>query len=377
LKKKSLRFTAFGAAIAVTLGATAPALAVAYSGGDIEFGDAANTYWEWETFSDGSMYGLWDDNWNDEGAFDYTYYTLYGSDDEANAEIDCSNGADKVDATDGSNAQIVTCIPVGIDNGDGEVTAQLEFRFFDDLKTMRTRIILTNETNTAIEGQVVEAYYDSYYDEETSVYASTTSGVDDYANNYDTVPTTVITPGDFRWVTDDRMENENSGSTGVAVGKAGSAVVPANNETRGFVSGGLGNGDDRNYTYFEVPTLQPGQTVEFVIMTQVWLFNYDGAAVAPMSDWQTAVGLINAEAWANTDITSDAFVYAGIADKSKVLNWTPAGLAETGTLAQTGTLAETRTLAETGTNITVPLGIAAVFLVVGVALATARRRTQS
>jgi hypothetical protein len=78
-----------------------------------------------------------------------------------------------------------------------------------------------------------------------------------------------------------------------------------------------------------------------------------------MNDWQTAVGLVNVEAWANTDITSDAFVFAGIADKSRVLNWSPAGLADT------------------GTDLTVPLGIAAAFLVTGVALATARRRTRS
>jgi hypothetical protein len=359
MKKKSLGVAAFGAAIAVTLGATAPALAVAYSGADIEFGDPANTRWTWNGFSGASIYSLEANYWNDGGAFDSVWYGLWGSDNSTDGVIDCSNGADLVTASDGSNDQIVTCNSVTIDNGDGEVTAQLEFRFFDDLKTMRTRIILTNETNSAIEGQVVEAGYNSYYDEETSVYASTTSGVDDYANNYDTVPTTVITPGDFRWVTDDRMANETSGSTGIAVGKAGSAVVPANNVTRGFVSGGVGGGDDSNYTYFEVPTLQPGQTVEFVIMTQIWLFEYDGVAVAPMSDWQTAVGIADAAAWANTDITSDAFVFAGIADKSRVLNWSPAGLADT------------------GTDLTVPLGIAVAFLVTGVALATARRRTQS
>jgi hypothetical protein len=359
MKKKSLGFAAFGAAIAVTLGATAPALAVAYSGADIQFGDPANTYWAWNGFSAASMYGLEADYWSDYGAFDSTWYELWGSDNSTSNDIDCSNGADLVTAPDGSNDQIVTCNSAIIDNGDGEVTAQLEFRFFDDLKTMRARIILSNETNAAIEGQVVEVGYDSYYDEETSVYASTTSGVDDYANNYDTVPTTVITPGDFRWLTDDRLENEKSGSTGIAVGKAGSAVVPANNEVRDFVSGGVGNGADDNYTYFEVPTLQPGQTVEFVIMTQIWLFTTGDSAVPPMNDWQMAVGEANEAAWANTDITSDAFVFAGIADKSKVLNWSPAGLAET------------------GTDLTIPLGIAAVLVVAGVALATARRRTQS
>jgi hypothetical protein len=359
MKKKSLGFAAFGAAIAVTLGATAPALAVAYSGADIEFGDPANTRWTWDGFPDASLYALEANYWNDGGAFDNTWYNLWGSDNSTDGDIGCFNGADLVTASDGSNDQIVTCNSDTIDNGDGEVTAQLEFRFFDDLKTMRARIILSNETNTAIEGQVVEAGYNSYYDSGTSVYASTTSGVDNYALNYGSVPSTVIGPDDFRWVTDDRTEDENGGSTGIAVGKAGSAVVPANNVTRGFVSGGVGGGDDSNYTYFEVPTLQPGQTVEFVIMTQSWLFEYGDNAVAPMNDWQTAVGIADAAAWANTDITSDAFVFAGIADKSRVLNWSPAGLADT------------------GTDLTVPLGIAAAFLVTGVALATARRRTRS
>ncbi len=356
MKKNALGLAAFGAAVAVTLGSVAPALAVAYSGDAILFGDADNHYWDWDDFGSASLYELGADYWGESGAFDATWYRLWGSDNAASTDIECTNGADLANATDGSSDQIVTCSSMVIDSGDGEVTAQLEFRFFDDFKTVRTRIILTNETNAAIEGQVVEVGYDSFYDEETSVYASTTSGVDDYANNYDSVPTNIIMPNDLRWVTDDRMENETSPSTGIAVGRAGSAVVPANNATRGFVSGGVGNGEDINYTYFEVPTLQPGQTVEFVVMAQSWLFEYPGVAVAPMSAWQTAVGETNELAWANTDITSDAFVFAGIADKSTVLNWTPAGLADT------------------GTDLSVPMGIAAVFLATGVALIAQRRR---
>lgn len=342
-----------------SLGFGTPAFAVDYTGDDISFGDADNTVWQWEAFSDGSLNGLFSDTWTYSDIYDESLISLYGSDNSTNDNLSCSDVADLSGALDGSDDQIVLCDPFDIDNGDGTVTTQLEFRFFDDLKTVRTRAILTNNTNSAISGQVLEFFYNSYYDSGTAIYGSTTSGEDDYAANFGSVPTTVITPGDFRWVTDDRTKDETSPVVSQAVGAAGSAVVPADNSDRGFVSGGLGNGDDDSYTYFEVPTLEPGQSVEFVFMTQAWLYSWENVTPSgSMSNWETATGDAAATAWADSTITSDALVYAGITDRSKVLNWAPA-----------------EALAETGADLTAPIGLATVLLATGIAAVAVRRRT--
>lgn len=315
---------------AIALGVTAPAWAIAYTGDNIVFNDPKNTTWDWATFADASMGYLYDDDWNGYDFYDDSHVNLWGSDNATYDNLSCSDEADLSDATDGSDDQIVLCDLFDIDNGDGVVTTQLEFRFFDDLKTFRTRAILTNNTDSPIEGQVIEFGYDSYYDEETSIYASTTAGEDDFDANYGSVPATTTNPGDFRWVTDDRMDNETGPVVSQAVGRSGSVSVPADNGDRGFVSGGLGSGSDNSKTYFEVPTLQPGQTVEYVIMTQVWLFDYSIDGDAPLDSWQTAIRDTAALAWADSSIESDDLVFAGIEDTSKVLNWSGEELAETG-----------------------------------------------
>ena len=89
-------------------------------------------------------------------------------------------------------------------------------------------------------------------------------------------------------------------------------------------------GSDDSATYFEVPTLEPGQTVEYVIMTQVWLFDYSIDGDAPLDGWQTAIRDTAAAAWADSSIESDELVFAGIDDSSAVLNWSGEELAETG-----------------------------------------------
>lgn len=315
---------------AIALGVTSPAWAIAYTGDDIVFSDPKNTTWDWEEFVDGSFGGLDDDDWNDVWFYDASWTYLWGSDNSTRYSLNCSDDGDLSVATDGSDDQIVLCDPIEIDNGDGVVTTQLEFRFYDDLKTYRTRAVLTNNTDSPIEGQVIQFGYDSYYDEGTSIYASTTSGEDDFDANYGSVPTTTTNPGDFRWVTDDRTEDESGPVMSQAVGEAGSISVPADNGDRGFVSGGLGSGEDYSETYFEVPTLQPGQTVEYVIMTQVWLVDLNATADAPLDEWDTAVRDTAALAWADSSIESDDMVFAGIEDSSRVINWSGEELAETG-----------------------------------------------
>ena len=350
---------AFSIAALTGLGVASPAFAADYTGDDITFGDSDNTHWVWESFDDGSLYGLFSDTWTYADIYDWANVNLYGSDNNTYDNLSCSDVADLSVATDGSNDQIVLCDPFEIDNGDGVVTTQLEFRFYDDLKTVRTRAILTNNTDTAISDQVLSLEYDSYYDEETSIYGSTTGGEDDYATNYGAVPTTTITPDDFRWVTDDRMNNERGPVVSQAIGLAGSDVVPADNADRGFVSGGLGAGQDRSDTFFEVPSLAPGQSVEFVFMTQVWIYDWENATPSgSMDNWQTATGDAAAQAWADSTITSDALVFAGIDDQSKVLNWNAAD----------------ESLADTGANATLPIGLATLLLGAGVATVAIRRR---
>ena len=124
MKINKRAITSLGAAVAMAIGFATPALAISYSGDDVQFTDPANTYWNWNNFSEASMYSLYDDNWNDAATFDSTWIYLWGSDNSTSGSIACSDSADISDATDGSDDQIILCDPATVDNGDGEVTTQ-------------------------------------------------------------------------------------------------------------------------------------------------------------------------------------------------------------------------------------------------------------
>ncbi|PTW91505.1 hypothetical protein C8A06_1230 [Microbacteriaceae bacterium MWH-Ta3] len=281
--------------------------------------------------------------------------------------VGCSDPADLTEATDGSGDIILTCDPVSIDNGDGAYEARTEMRFYADGQTVRKRIIVTNTAADPLVGQVVSIYWDSYFDEETSVSGSTTSGLDDFAANYGTVPATELTADDYFAVTDDRLQNENSPVTVYAFGSAGAAVPQSNNVTDGFVSGGIGNGGDEQYSYYELPSIAPGETVEIVVLNKVFHFDPETTAIGDYNSWQTGTWAAAQLAWADSSLQSGTdVVYAGIENRDAVLNWTPAA-------------AEEPELAETGADQGLVAGAGAIALVAiaaGALTVVARRRSQ-
>lgn len=327
MKKTTRSVVAVIVAGALALVAT-PAYAASYSGADIQFTDADNTYWEWNTFGEASLDGLWSDQWlsgGDSSTWDDSSFQLGSSVDDAYTELACADPADLSTATDGSGDQIVLCDAEDVTTASGVLTAQLEFRFYADLHTVRTRLIVTNNTASSIADALAWMNYNAYQDSGTLVYAATNSAPD-FTDPLSS-PMYTTTPADLRWVTDDREENNNAPVVGYAIGRAGAAVAPADDAAIDAVSGGQGDGSDDSNTYFQIPTLAAGQSVEFVTMAQVYLV-IEGATSGTLDAWETATKAADELAWANTTIDSDAYVFAGIADPSKVANWSPTSTPE-------------------------------------------------
>ena len=191
------------------------------------------------------------------------------------------------------------------------------------------------------------------------------------ASDYDTRPAEATTPADLTWVTDDRTDNYNAPVVKYAVGNAGSAVLPADDAARDWISGGQGNGEDDTNSYYELPSIAAGQSIEIVTLSKVYLFDDSITAEAPMDSWQTATHNAVLAASADTALESDAYVFAGISDTAKVLNWTPTAVvppAVEPVLATTGV--DSASLAGFG-------GLAALVLAAGVGVLVARRRRSS
>ncbi len=241
--------------------------------------------------------------------------------DASGSILDCSETADLSNASDGSSDKIVLCDPADVTTIDGVVSTQLEFRFYADLKTVRTRLLLTNNSENSIEGLRLKNYFNAYQDNSTQVYASSSSAPD--FTDPMTGVSTVVAASDLRWVTDDRFDDSGAPVVQYAVGRENSRVLPTDDASVNMVSGGQGgprgSAEDDTNTYFKVPALAPGETVEFVIMAQVYLVI--PSLLLNGLGWQVATKTADEAAWADTTIDSDALVFAGIADTSSVLNW--------------------------------------------------------
>jgi len=339
-----------------------PAYAASYSGAEINFGDAKNTNWGWSSFTNGSLGDFSDDEWQsgtDNSTWNGTDVQLGSTIDDAYSIVTCSDPADLSTASDGSGDRIVLCDAVDITTASGVLTAQLEFRFFADLHTVRTRVIVTNNTASTIADAMAYMNYDAFQDSGTYVYAATNSAPD-FTDPLST-PDYITTAADLRWVTDDRESEEDAPVVGYAIGRAGAAVAPSDDAAISAESGGQGDGNDSSNTYFEIPELASGESVEFVTMAQVYLV-IEGSTSGTLDEWETATKAADELAWANTDIDSDAFVFAGITDPTKVANWSPASTPE---------------LPDTGVS---ALGFGALALTLmgaGVAFLVIRRRAQA
>jgi hypothetical protein len=385
--KKSVKVV-IALAMVGSLASATPAFATAFSGQDVNVGPD-NGYWTWSDAAGLSVNGPYNDIWsgNDDDTWDGTGNILYGSDDSTAADIICNDPADLTDAGDGSGDQVLICVPQLVDNGDGTFYVQAEYRFYADGQTWRQRFIITNDSATTLDGQVLEVNYNSYQDGGTAIaYTSTAGAIGDWSTDYSAVPADVTTPSDLIWVTDNRTDSNSAPVVKYAVGNAGSSVLPADDATRGWVSGGHGNGADDTNTFFELPSLAVGESVEIVTLSKVYLFDESITAEAPMTSWETATHNSVLDAIADTALESDAIVFAGIEDTTKVLNWLPTGVVEptptpTSTPEVTSTPAATATLAATGTNSAVTTGLGALSLALlisgAVALVAIRRRASA
>jgi len=364
VKKSTRTFVALGVAGVLALAAT-PAQAIRTFISDIVFSDAESTTWTWDSFTSASLSGLSTNSWEN-GAnvvtWDDTEVEVGGS-DGLYSQVTCFDPADLELDVDGTGDKVILCDPVDITTADGVLSAQVEFRFFADLKTVRTRLIVANNSSHSVEGARVWMNYNAYQDDNTNVYRSTTSDAQ-YVSPV-VSSTTVTTADDLRWVTDDRLEENYAPVVQYAVGRSGAAVLPANDIALDMVSGGQGGGGEDTNTYFKIPTLASGESVEFITLAQVYLV-YPNGAFGGYNSWQTATLAANQGAWADTTIDSDALVFAGIEDTSKVLNWSPASPSPS-----------TPQLANTGLDGSAYAGLAIAVLVVGAGVVAVRRRARA
>ena len=345
---------------AIALGVAGPSNAASFPLDDVYVGSDSSNYWYWDTAGDLSLDGVWNDMWagsGDEDTWDDTGSSLTGS-DGTETTFTCNDPADLSDATDGSGDKILTCDAQTIDNGDGAVDVTSEFRFYADGKTVRERYIITNNGTEPVVDQVVWVNFNAYQDSSTYVNWANGAAVgtwdpsswasDDYTTN----------ETDYTWITDDRDAEQSSAVVKYAVGRADSTVGLANDGARGFFSGGHGGSDDSN-SYYELPSIAAGQTVEIVVLAKVFLYDDEAApADGALSQWETNTYNTVLDAQADTALESNAVVYAGIDDTSRVLNWTP--------------VAE-ETLAETGFD-SAPIGTIALFALAGGVALVIRRR---
>jgi hypothetical protein len=342
-------------------GAAIPAQAAPFVLANIYIGPD-NNYWDWNGDAVNLEFeGPYNDTWSNatggSDTWDATYpATFYSSETGgwASTVVSCADPADLSNATDGSGDKILTCDPEVIDNGEGALSVVSEFRFYADGQTVRQRYIITNNGAAPVVGQYLEVAYDAYQDDGTNVAYTDTAGViGNFATDYVTVSDTVTTGTNYVWVTDDRTDYEASPVVKYAVGRAGAAsamLVDPN-----WTSGGQGDGNDRAYIPYALPSIGAGQTVEYVFLAKVYLFNSDVDNDPTLDGWSEGTKSAIDLAVADTALQSDAVVFAGISDKSRVLNWSPAGLADTGVNP-------------------LPLGMGALFALAGGVAIVARRR---
>lgn len=338
-------------------------------------------YWDWENSNNWSLNGVWNTVWDfaaynnstiGSAVWDYTGLTLGSTSGGTPTDVICPTNPDLSSAADGSGDLILTCDAQTIDNGDGALSVAVESRFYADGQTWRQRLIVTNPGTAEVASQTARFWGNAWQDARTALSYTDSQGLtNDWATGYDAIPSATVLPQDLMWITDDRTVDLSTINiypapvVTYAVGEAGSTVLPSAS------SGGLGNGDEMSNTYFELPALAPGQTVELIVLNKAYLFNPMPTAVAPMNPFQTGTYAALQTAIADTTLQSDAVVFAGVADSSLVLNWTesitpaPTPIQPDPTLAATGS--------ESAATLWVALSAMSV-LVVGLGFTAVRRR---
>ena len=353
-------------AVVATLGAllaVAPAHAASYVPGTSIAVGADNNDWRWQNGEILSLYGPQNDDSlasNFLHTWDGTAATMYSANLQVSSSMLCENPAD---LTDVGGDKVLTCDPDPIDNGDGEVSIASEFRFFSDGQTVRMRYAITNTDAGTVSEQVLKIRLDAFQDPTTSVSYTDTDGViGDYQEDYDTTTSVITDLDNYVWVTDDRA-GEGVAVVKYAVGQAGS-ISPLVDIDNSHESGGQGAGFDHAEMYYRVPDLAPGETVEYIVLAKVYLFDDTVNNDIVMNGWQEATGTAIDAAVSETELESDAVVFADVSDRTRVVNWEPAPQTANENLANTG--------ANSGASGLLAIGLVASLI----ALAVRRRRDE-
>lgn len=379
--------SALGLAVVATLVVATPAHAAPFTDGDVV---VDGTTWQVSSFETGSnpyIGDVYNDGWEgNTSTYDSGLSPVYlstGVVDLADFDdLDCAADGDRATATDGTGDVIVTCPLGAFESGNGTLDAVWEQRFFSDGVTVRSRLIVTNNTAATVAGATVGITENYYQDDDTRLGASSTAG--------DGAPeSTTTVDGDLIWVTYDILTSDGYEAPVVltAAGTADAAVPPTMGES-------VGDGEDNQTTMYPLIDLAPSQSLEIVQFT-VWnLFTFDVLVpnAAPLDDatdapterpttevvtdegltktafLEPSLEFVPAALVAVTELWDDRDRFdslgardaAGIADPSLVLNWGP----------------YEPELAATGPSDLLPLtALAGLLLLAGATVVVARRRT--
>lgn len=352
-----------------TLGLALPAIAADYTGvGSVTVGPESG-YWNFDDYLYASLQDAGNDTWenNNDGdsTWDDTSAYLIGT-DLNETQMACATPADLSEATDGSGDWIYTCDPQTVTTSDGALVVTTELRFFADGKTVRSRYIIANESNSAVTGNVLRIEYNAYQDDSTSVSWTADGGmVGDWTTDYSTTTDLMTVATDYIWVTDDREALDTHAPVvkyAVGVEDALSPLL----DTADFGSGDQGSGDDDANLYYAVPTMEPGDVIEYVSMAKVYLFNDGMDNDINMNGWEEGTKYAVDQAILDTDLESDEYVFAGIETPTRVLNWVAEGGASNENNSDGG-------LASTGFDARLFGGVAILALVGGAAVVARRR----
>jgi hypothetical protein len=357
VKKRSIVAATTVVGLSLALAAT-PAYAADFSGDQIDFG---SQYYFSDVLGGNGLKGAYPDDWQlgpDGNMFDEGM-TVYGytADGSAFDQVTCADPADLVTATDATGDQILTCDPYSVVTGDGTLDVVLEYRYYAAFSFVRLRAIITNSSGAPVNNALFDLYDDYYQDSETYLSFSNTAGLQ--TGSWPATTSTVLTDADLVYAFDDRTLSLDSPVVMTGRGLANSSVLPYLDPT--FLDDEVaGNSEDDNNSYYRLPTLAPGQTVELALFHKAFTWG----ATGNLSEDDT-LAAINA-AWADKGIF-DSFtgpLIAGIADPTIVLNWDGVPVvAEVPALAATGTGTETSALVLT----------TALLLLLGAALAAGSR----
>jgi hypothetical protein len=351
-------------ASALALGFTSPAAAASFSGTSVTVGPDNGT---WEFNLDLlSLMKYTDDVWYGT-TWDGSRIYLFDSTGVGGPPLGCSN-ADLSDASDASGDKVLTCETVSVDNGQGVLTVTVEWRFYAAAKIVRQRLIVTNDTPSTISaGQVVSFHLNSFQDNRTQLSWVQSTGILDDWSGPAPIPGTGLCTGydTLSWATDDRQNYIGAPVVKYAIGRANSVSLPISNAVfvSGCHAGGYQSANDESNSYFTIPQLAAAETVEFVVLHQQFSVDAEATPSGALTAWETGTRDAIIEAHEDTALTDDAVVFAGIADRSRVVNWSSADDSDSGSEG----------LANTGAEASI-VGLLAVVAFLGTAAVVVRRR---